>query len=146
MQRRPLSSKLIIAKIMVIIFIGVITLVLFSSPSSPEVFLPVILLMTGISYFIFYVPVYIEYNTDKMYIVRWLSTQDIDLQDIYFVQMMMTRIGQRYLWRIKFKSNGKDREVMFCERYFSTVDNFFALVQAKNPKAKFAKFSWSFDF
>ena len=148
MQRLPLSGKLIFDKIIISAIAVFFLLICFNYyPQSLDLILTFIPIIFGIGYITFYLPDYIEYDENNIYVRRRNSNFTIPLEDIYMVKMTMLSIGHRNIWKIKFISNGIEGDARFYARYFSSsFEDFISKAKSQNPKIVINNFSWSFDF
>lgn len=139
-----LSSRLLFDKIIILIFCLIaLPYWLYNYPDIRNVCFLAIPVIGVISYFVFFFSDTIEFDEEKMYLIRRNGSHDVDLKDIYLIKMTGFRIGYRNLGKIKYMIDNEEHTARFYSRYFSIYFNDFCnLVKVKNPKVNIDKPWW----
>jgi hypothetical protein len=148
MERKALSSKLIVEKIVILLSLVVFLFIIAgTAPTVLQDLLWIVPIYVGVFYIVFFLPDGIEFDAENIYLKRRHHNYTIPLKDISVIKITGISIGYRSLWKLECKVNGIEGDARFYNRsYFSPAfNNFCNHVKLKNPKVEVRKFGWSFD-
>ncbi len=135
-----MSSRLIVEKVFsLVLFVGIVTFCMESARGLLLIALPI---LAVVDYAIFYLPDKIEFDDETVYIKTGKETLAVPFQQVTMLKITWISIGSKNVWKLKYIAGGRERSARFYPRnYADTLAPFIQLLKAKNPNAKFTRWS-----
>jgi len=138
-KKRILSSSLATEKIL--FFLLLAALLIFSLQHYPELLWIAAPVFLYFDFMLYYRPVQIGFESDKLFIKRKNGEETVLLKDIHLIKKTGFGIGHKSIWKIRYRvHNGEGMAYFYPRNISSNFSDFIKLVQAANPAAEIKNF------
>ena len=134
MKKRILSSSLATEKIL--FFLLLAALLIFSLQHYPELLWIAAPVFLYFDFMLYYRPVHIGFESDKLFIKRKNGEETVLLKDIHLIKKTGFGIGHKSIWKMRYRVHNGEGVAYFYPRTLSSCfEDFIKLLKAVNPNA-----------